>query len=386
MPHAASRCPLASRIVRALAALGVALALLPGAALAQLTVDRSIIEFAPDARIQDIEVANTGDYRLYLDLSVAEILEPETEEPVRRPFDDPRTAPVLVTPKQVLLPPGERKRVRIVMREADAERERVFRLLVKPYVGKVDVAREGPEDKASAVKVLVAYDLLLLSRPARPAPRLEVTRTEDSIEFRNEGNTNILLRKVRQCDVLRQDCTDLSTNRLYAGETWKVALPVRGSADDPPRGRVQRGRAGQRARGVLTRRAQPAASGVPAEPPDTVRHATGRSGIRIGSPSGGSGTSNSHTGAPSRRTVKVAPGGSSAWNTPLESISTGPRSVSKVASTTARPRSSVRAAISSTSRRARTSMRCTEPGKRVNSQLRSPMPLDSTPRGTSRTR
>ena len=233
MPHAAPRPP-SSRPVRAAAALVAALALLPGAALAQLIVDRSIIEFTPDARIQDIEVTNTGDFRLYLDLGVAEIHDPGSASPTREPFDDPRTAPVIVTPKQVLLPPGERKRVRVVMRDVGTDRERVFRLAVKPYTGKVRIEGGEASEKVSAVKVLVGYDLLLLSRPAQLEPKLEVVRTERDIEFRNEGNTNILLRRVRQCDRDMDECSDLSANRLYAGETWKVALPVAGPADEHP--------------------------------------------------------------------------------------------------------------------------------------------------------
>lgn len=236
MPHMHFPAPLRSRLgaLRSCAAALALLAAAPGAALAQLTVNRSVIEFSPDAPIQDIELSNTGEFRLYLDLNVAQIRNPESESPVREPLDDPRTAPVLVTPKQLVLPPGERKRVRVVMREVDADRDRVFRLSVKPYTGSVQVAGGETGDRSSAVKILVAYDLLLLSRPARPAPRLGVTRTDRTIEFRNEGNTNILLRKVSQCDVLRRECAELPANRLYVGETWKVELPVAGPAASYP--------------------------------------------------------------------------------------------------------------------------------------------------------
>ena len=217
-----------------LALIALCLAGASGAARAQLTVNRSIIEFTPDERIQDIELTNRGNFRLYLDMRVAEIVDPGSADPERRPLDDPRTAPVIVTPKQLLLPPGQRKRVRVIMREVDTDRDRIFRLAVKPYTGKINIDGGGGEAKTSGVKVLVGYDLLLMSRPSRLEPRLEVVRTDTDIEFRNEGNTNILLRKVRQCDASGEDCVELDANRLYAGEVWRVELPRRGPASRYP--------------------------------------------------------------------------------------------------------------------------------------------------------
>ncbi len=206
-----------------------------GATHAQLVVDRSVIEFGGDVRTRDIELTNTGDYRLYLDLSVAEIVAPESPSPERVELSDPRTAPVIVTPRQLLVPPGERKRVRVIMRTVDAERDRIFRLAVKPYTGKVQVNAAAAGETASAVKVLVGYDLLLLSRPATADPRLSVRRDASGIEFTNAGNTNILLREIRQCDAAApDDCVRFDPNRLYVGETHRIELPKRGPAERYP--------------------------------------------------------------------------------------------------------------------------------------------------------
>ena len=222
-----------ARLVRTLVALVALCALLP--AHAQLTVDQAVLEFGDGTRTRDIEVGNSGDFPLYLDMSVAEILEPHSAEPVRREFDDPRTAPVVVSPKQVLLRPGARKRLRVIMRERSADEDRVFRLAIKPYTGKVNVNGADPDARASAVKVLVGYDLLVLSRPSEPEPKLDVTRTDGAIEFRNAGNTNILLRDIRQCDAsVPDDCVELEPNRLYVGETYRVELPRRGPAERYP--------------------------------------------------------------------------------------------------------------------------------------------------------
>ena len=201
---------------------------------AQLTVNRSVIEFSPDQLVQDIEVKNNGDFKIYLDLNAAEIVNPESENPGRIELSDPRTAAVLVSPKQILLPPGQRKRVRVILRESATDKDRVFRLSVKPYTGKVKLDNGGSDKKASAIKVLVGYDLLLLSRPQNANADLKVKRTNSSIEFANKGNTNILLRKIVQCGSSDTDCVEIQPNRLYAGETYKVALPKSGPASQYP--------------------------------------------------------------------------------------------------------------------------------------------------------
>ena len=217
------------------------LALLAAPASAQISVNRSVIEFTDDARVQDIEVLNGGADRVYLDLSVAEILEPDSETPRRVEFDDPRTAPVLVSPRQLLVPPGTRKRVRVILRQ-ESDAEQVFRLRVKPYTGSARLTATGDDKKSSAIRVLVGYDLLLIARPAELRPDVRVTRDEDSIEFVNGGNTNVLLRRIVQCEAgvdpdapdAAGACEEMQPNRLYAGETYRVALPRRGAAERFP--------------------------------------------------------------------------------------------------------------------------------------------------------
>ena len=218
------------------------LALLGTQAHAQITVDRSVIEFTGSSPVQDLEISNGGKDRIYLNLAVAEILDPETGAPRRVELDDPRRAPVLVSPRQLLVPPGTRKRVRLIMRGAAGETDRVFRLKISPYTGKArfDGADEG--EKASAIKVLVGYDLLLLSRPTELRPDVEVTRDERTIEFRNTGNTNVLLRRIVQCEAgvepkpreLDEACAEMQPNRLYVGETYRVELPKPGPAERFP--------------------------------------------------------------------------------------------------------------------------------------------------------
>lgn len=201
---------------------------------AQLSVNKSVLEFSAEQKIQDIEIFNSGQFKIYVDMKVAEIMNPEQAKPERVDLTDPRTAAILVTPQQVMVPPGQRKRVRVILRGAPEIRDRVFRLAIKPYTGDVKVDNAGSFGKTSAIKVLLGYDLLLLSRPLDIKPKLEVSRTEQHITFTNSGNTNILLRRIVQCPQDKSDCSELQPNRLYAGETLQLELPFKGSVEEFP--------------------------------------------------------------------------------------------------------------------------------------------------------
>lgn len=222
------------RVVLPIALVACVMSVLPLIASAQISVSRSVVEFSQSEKVQDIEVFNAGDHKVYLDMTAAEIINPESEDPTRVELTDPRNAPLLVTPRQLLVPAGERRRLRIILREQAEEKDRVFRLSVKPYSGPVSIEPSGNDKKASAIKVLVGYDLLLLSRPAKLNAGVSVTRGDTDIEFRNTGNTNVLLRKIEQCNQEGLECVELPPNRLYAGEFYKVALPLKGDASKFP--------------------------------------------------------------------------------------------------------------------------------------------------------
>ena len=200
------------------------------AARAQLSVDQAVFELGAAAPTQDLTMRNDGDFRLYVALEVAEILEPGSETPRRVELDDPRTAAVLVSPARAMLEPGQTKRVRIILREPAIGTDRVFRLALEPAAGNVRLDPAASNQTATGIKVLLGYDLLLLSRPERLDPGLAVQRTDTHLTVSNTGNTAVLLRRVHQCEADGLGCEALQPNRLYAGESARFVLPKPGPA------------------------------------------------------------------------------------------------------------------------------------------------------------
>jgi P pilus assembly chaperone PapD len=200
-------------------ALLVLLALLPlTPAAAQIVLSNLVVELLPgkDSK-QDVEVWNQGSDRSYVAIEPAEVLNPGTPAELRRTDPDPEKLGVLVSPARMILDPGQRKLVRISEIAPPGERERVYRVTVKPVAGPIAANQSG-------LKVLIGYDVLVLVRPAQPKASIAATRSGETITFRNDGNVSVELEQGRQCDASGKSCSDLPGKRLYAGAQWSTQV------------------------------------------------------------------------------------------------------------------------------------------------------------------
>jgi hypothetical protein len=79
---------------------------------------------------------------------------------------------------------------------------------------------------ATAIKLLVGYDALVIVRPEVPQARVVGRREGTALILTNEGNTNAELFGGEQCAVPGSPgCATLPARRLYAGASWTVPLP-----------------------------------------------------------------------------------------------------------------------------------------------------------------
>lgn len=208
------------------AALSALLALAALPAQANMLVDRSIVVFKPgDAPRQDVMVMNAGKEPLYVQVEVMEVQNPGTPDEKRVVVTDPEKIALLATPRRFMVEPDGRRPLRLVNQQPKAAAERVYRINLSPVVGKLELPDEG---NAMAVKVVVGYQLLVLTSPAEPRDGLEVKRSGKVAVFRNTGNTNIFLYGGQQCpgaQAAEADCKSLPDHRLYPGNEWTQELP-----------------------------------------------------------------------------------------------------------------------------------------------------------------
>ena len=196
-----------------------------GPAQAELVISQLIVEFKPGGpRTADIEIFNNSDERRYAVVEPLRLLDPGTPLEKRVTVPDPAQLGLLASPARLILEPQQRRRLRIATVGVLDERERVYRVTVKPVTGEV-------EGSVSGLKLMVGYDLLVLVRPPSPRTILKAERSGSYLTIANNGNASVELAEGKQCDPAGKSCEALPAKRLYAGASWKQHLPRPGAGE-----------------------------------------------------------------------------------------------------------------------------------------------------------
>ena len=207
------------KIARAALALTAAAAILASPARAEMVLSQVIVDLLPDKPPrEDIEVFNAGEERMYVSAEPFEIRHAGTPAEKRVAAIDPEASGILVSPRRLVIEPGERRLVRVAAIGARGSSDRVYRVTIQPVAGPI-----GAE--TSALKILVGYDTLVLVRPERFVGDVEATRDGRTVTLTNVGNTAQELFDGTQCDAAGINCRDLPAKRLYPGATWEQTLP-----------------------------------------------------------------------------------------------------------------------------------------------------------------
>lgn len=188
--------------------------------MADMYVDRSIVIFEPGTQSrQDIKVSNSGEDIMYIQVEVFQVNHPGEIEEERIKISDPKQIKLIATPNKLIIPAGGQKLVRILNLDKKQDIERIYRINITPIVAPL-------EEDISQLRIIVAYQVLAIIQPIERSSDLKFTRTNSKIIFRNEGTTNVLLSDGNQCNPRNpEDCEDLTSRRLYAGNTWELDLP-----------------------------------------------------------------------------------------------------------------------------------------------------------------
>ena len=187
-------------------------------ASAELILSQLVIELGPGSKSRaDLEVWNNSGERAYVAVEPSEIVNAGRRDEQRQAEPDPERRGLLVSPSRMILEPGQRKLVRFAAMSPLNDRERVYRVTVKPVVGAL-------QSEESGLKLLVGYDVLVLARPVEIRPNLVASRSGASLTFRNDGNASLELVDGKQCDASGKSCTMLPGKRLYSGAEWTQLL------------------------------------------------------------------------------------------------------------------------------------------------------------------
>ena len=205
--------------MRIFCAAAVAAVALPTPAHAELVLSELIVDLQPGKLTRDdVEVWNNSPERNYVSIEPREIINPSLPSQSDRKDPDPEKLGLLVEPSRMILEPGQRRLVRMAAISPSTDREHVYRVTIKPVLG---VLRSDD----TGLKVVVGYDVLVLVRPAQPAPRITANRAGRKLTFNNSGNVSVEVIDGRQCTSGHAECTELPGKRMYPGTSWTVDLP-----------------------------------------------------------------------------------------------------------------------------------------------------------------
>lgn len=201
-----------------------------GVAAADMLLNRIVVEFeAGGSNREDVEISNRGDEPLFIDVSVLKVTNPGEGEN-RDPVKNPQKAGFIATPNKLIIPPQGKKTLRLVNLRKDPEQDKIFRVNLKP------VAKDF-KPETSGVRILVAYQLLVLIPPENVVDALTVKREGKTLRFNNQGNSYAFVSLVRQCPETSVDSEGASckeqypAKRVYAGKQWELELPADAPAD-----------------------------------------------------------------------------------------------------------------------------------------------------------
>ncbi|WP_179957464.1 fimbrial biogenesis chaperone [Exilibacterium tricleocarpae] len=189
-------------------------------------LDRSIVEFLPgESPRQDVRVINDTDEQLYVQVDVLDVKNPGTDAESRDRVTDPDSIRLLVTPTKLIVPPKSSKIVRMVNLDEQLNAEKVYRVNFTPILPPLQ------EDAGSKVRLVVAYQVLVLAAPKNPRHNLVAQRQGKTLTLTNTGNSYVMVTEGKQCAASptggeqNDACHNLNARRLYPGNTYQAELP-----------------------------------------------------------------------------------------------------------------------------------------------------------------
>jgi P pilus assembly chaperone PapD len=197
----------------------LACSLMASGAGADIFVDRAIVRLGADKPPrEDVKVINNGSETGYVAVEVLEVRNPGSDREERIKVSDPDQVRLLASPSKLMIPPNSQKLVRIVNLDPSSEQESIYRINVTPVLPPLQ------EEQGSVVRVVVAYQLLVIVDPVHPREDLEILRQSYQLTVHNKGNTNVLFSDGRQCDSAGTNCVEIPAHRVYPGNHWQIEL------------------------------------------------------------------------------------------------------------------------------------------------------------------
>lgn len=190
-------------------------------AQANISLDKVIVTFSPDARpVDNITVTNHSEETVRVTGAVMKIANSGQPTETENPATD-----LVLAPKIFELKPGESRMARLVVRNFPENMEDIYRVRFKPDQA-FDQEQTTPSGTSVKVSVVMTMGALVMVQPKNPQPNLVVTRDANQLHFDNQGNITVQLQREDFCNKDRSVCTPLDGKRIYPGMKWETDIPA----------------------------------------------------------------------------------------------------------------------------------------------------------------
>jgi P pilus assembly chaperone PapD len=188
----------------------------------ELTLDVSQILFENNEKTKRVVKVNNvnPETPVYVDVIVNEVLQPElgTKSKLKR-HNQPADAGIYVSPGKMVIKKGvDFQPMSIVNINQNLEKERVYRIDVRP------VASGLQSHQSMAIKVLLAYDVLVHVQPEKPFIEASHYYTDKSLVIKNTGNARFFVANGKVCNEA-DECFDAPSGFIYSGAEGAVPMP-----------------------------------------------------------------------------------------------------------------------------------------------------------------
>jgi hypothetical protein len=172
---------------------------------------------------QDVRVFNNGSAQEYVKITPYAVTYAGTDKQKLVAMNDPEKLGLLVSPRIMIVPPGQARNIRLVLLNEKIKTDHIFQVDIQPTAGKLILGPAKQEEMG--IKVLVGYGLVIIQRPNQLNIQANIKRSGDKLTIKNIGNSNFLLVDGKQCDSKQANCKELPVKRLYAGQIFQTTLP-----------------------------------------------------------------------------------------------------------------------------------------------------------------
>ena len=195
-------------------------------ASADIVLDKIILDFFPGEEQQEnIFVNNTSSTEnVYVKIEQVEVLNAGTKDEKREKVKKTDQHRLIVSPNKLSIRQNNRKVVQFIVNNNNSDKDKIYRVQFSPVISGFYNNTQNSSNVYAGIKLLIGYEVLVIVRPTNMRFKLDVNRKDNTIIAKNNGNTNVFINRIKQCNDKNVCESLIEEKRLYANSDISLKL------------------------------------------------------------------------------------------------------------------------------------------------------------------